>query len=1125
MSTDTQPTSFNDIDIPNKHWNNESVQKWCKFIGIPEKDIIIIRNNEVDGFCLIFEHKNGNLGKVLKDLGVSLPSSARIRAKFPPIQPTTTTTISTELKYSPGKPLQPTTTTITEENIKNLISKVQGIDDSVAESITEQLFSNFINQIDLILQTLNDIELRPKYFPNWKDGQIFQLRNILESPGFTEFIDMTYNLNPTYKSIIEEEEDIVLDLNMPYEGRDNEIEDIVEVYKNNNIPAFIRKVKAIQNYRLPLVTVIYYITISRITIYVIYYAYYNLIIIKPLQSLLNEKLKYKNSKKTNVKISLNEKERETFLKLKQLISNENYLFIPNFKERFYIETDASEIGIGYHIYQLINNEKRIILFNSKKFSPAETHYPVMEKELLSIVKALKQNYYMLFNYPITIYTDHKNLIHKDTGPTFTTNARLIRWMQFIELFNPDIKYIKGENNVISDGLSRYTINNIIQDTQNSINNQNNDISSLYIPTLDDDFLINIIKEGYNRDLKEDDIWYKHDKNVKEINKLYYIEDKIILPINTQTVQTITKLFHDGKMMGHMSYFKTIELMKRYFYTSKSNKTIKNYIESCHICKANTDNHGKELGLLKPLPIPNTLFDSISMDYIFVPEITNSENKYNRIWIIIDRLSKYHILIPTHSTYNSKQTTQIFMDKYISKYGVPTSIYTDNDPQFISKVWEDLMSTIGSKHNKSIAYHQQANGQAERSVRTISNILRKLINDNKISTPIYREDDDDEDDPDYDKNDWVYLLPFIEFAINNSKSNSTKYTPFNILYGIHPNIPLGLIKRVDNKEESYIKALFNDRRIIINIVKEELKKNNIINSKYYNNNKVANTIAIGDMIYVKRTKGKKKLDNTYYGPFKVTDVTLDNDRIYFKYCDEYNIISMAPSNYVRKATFRFGEGEEEVNLTPPIDKQNHKTKPQQNIDNNEIPNIISSNEIPNTIDDNEKPNNNVDNNINDKNINLPKRDNQNDKMEINNSIDPTDPDIEMTDKIYYDKHFKNEVHELPLIIKNSINENTLPSKTIEAMKNLIKYEDSIDFHKYSTNNNEKYILDILETPGKNGINAGFKILARRNVPTKNRYTVQYLIIISKTRAWINNTRLGKYKTEIMNFNKKLIGTSK
>ncbi|KYQ89041.1 hypothetical protein DLAC_10265 [Tieghemostelium lacteum] len=181
MNTDnnhnTQPTSFNDNDIPKEHWNSESVQKWCKVIGIPYSDIKLIRDNNIKGRWLF----NPN--------------------------PT-----STELKYSPG------------------------IDDSVAESIAEQLVSNFINQFDLILQTLNDIELRPKYFPNWKDGQIFQLRNILESPGFTEFIDMTYNINPTYKSIIEEEEKIVLDLNMPYEGRDNEIEDIVEVYKNNNIP-------------------------------------------------------------------------------------------------------------------------------------------------------------------------------------------------------------------------------------------------------------------------------------------------------------------------------------------------------------------------------------------------------------------------------------------------------------------------------------------------------------------------------------------------------------------------------------------------------------------------------------------------------------------------------------------------------------------------------------------------------------------------------------------------------------------------------------------------------------------------------------------------------------------------
>ncbi|KYQ91404.1 hypothetical protein DLAC_08367 [Tieghemostelium lacteum] len=88
-NNNTQPTIFNDIDIPKEHWNNESVRKWCKVIGIPENDILIISKHELDGFWLIFKHTSGNLEKELNDLGVSLPSSARILAKFiPPTQGT-----------------------------------------------------------------------------------------------------------------------------------------------------------------------------------------------------------------------------------------------------------------------------------------------------------------------------------------------------------------------------------------------------------------------------------------------------------------------------------------------------------------------------------------------------------------------------------------------------------------------------------------------------------------------------------------------------------------------------------------------------------------------------------------------------------------------------------------------------------------------------------------------------------------------------------------------------------------------------------------------------------------------------------------------------------------------------
>ncbi|KYR01860.1 hypothetical protein DLAC_01878 [Tieghemostelium lacteum] len=82
-NTYTQPTTFTNFDIPNEHWDTEAVQKWCKFIGIPENDIILIRNYKLDGFWLIFKHNSGNLGKELKDYGVSPTSSVRILAKFP----------------------------------------------------------------------------------------------------------------------------------------------------------------------------------------------------------------------------------------------------------------------------------------------------------------------------------------------------------------------------------------------------------------------------------------------------------------------------------------------------------------------------------------------------------------------------------------------------------------------------------------------------------------------------------------------------------------------------------------------------------------------------------------------------------------------------------------------------------------------------------------------------------------------------------------------------------------------------------------------------------------------------------------------------------------------------------
>ena len=76
---------------------------------------------------------------------------------------------------------------------------------------------------------------------------------------------------------------------------------------------------------------------------------------------------------------------------------------------------------------------------------SQHNYTTTEKELLSIVETLKEFRNILLGHQITVYTDHKNLTYK----IFNTE-HLIRWRLILEEFCPELKYIKGENNAVSE---------------------------------------------------------------------------------------------------------------------------------------------------------------------------------------------------------------------------------------------------------------------------------------------------------------------------------------------------------------------------------------------------------------------------------------------------------------------------------------------------------------------------------------------------------------------------------------------------------------------------------------------------------------------------------------------------
>jgi hypothetical protein len=107
------------------------------------------------------------------------------------------------------------------------------------------------------------------------------------------------------------------------------------------------------------------------------------------------------------------------------------LHYPNYQLPFVIHTDASNFQLG----GVISQRDKPLAFYSRKLTPAQKNYSVMEQELLAIVEILKEFRSMLFGHNITIYSDHKNL-----SCSHFTSARVMRWRLIIEEFGPEITY-------------------------------------------------------------------------------------------------------------------------------------------------------------------------------------------------------------------------------------------------------------------------------------------------------------------------------------------------------------------------------------------------------------------------------------------------------------------------------------------------------------------------------------------------------------------------------------------------------------------------------------------------------------------------------------------------------------
>jgi hypothetical protein len=211
-------------------------------------------------------------------------------------------------------------------------------------------------------------------------------------------------------------------------------------------------------------------------------------------------------------------------------------------------------------------------------------------------------------------------------------------------------------------------------------------------------------------------------------------------------------------------------------------------------------------------------------------------------------------LPLKITDSLEKLADLYVPKIVRLHGVPISIVPDCDPRFTSRFWEKLHSAMGTKLNFSTAYHPQTDGQSERNIQTLEDILRLCVLDFKGS--------------------WICYLPLVEFAYNNSFQATIGMAPYETLYGRKCRSPLYW----DEVGERQLLGpeLVQETKEKIALIRKRMLTAQSRQKSCADKHRRELEFAIGDLIYLKvspmrnvyRFGNKGKPSPRYVGPFQV-----------------------------------------------------------------------------------------------------------------------------------------------------------------------------------------------------------------------------------------------------------------
>ena len=155
---------------------------------------------------------------------------------------------------------------------------------------------------------------------------------------------------------------------------------------------------------------------------------------------------------------------------------------------------------------------------------------------------------------------------------------------------------------------------------------------------------------------------------------------MVLPQKSKFKKAVLREFHNTPSGGHSGIFRTYKRVAANFFWVGMKKDVQDYVQRCDVCQRHKHDMLTPAGLLQPLPIPDHVWEDVSMDFI---DGLLSSNGFFMIFMVVNHLSKYDHFIAMKQPHSAKGVAKIFIQEVVHLHGMPQSIVSNKDPVFIS----------------------------------------------------------------------------------------------------------------------------------------------------------------------------------------------------------------------------------------------------------------------------------------------------------------------------------------------------------------------------------------------------------------------------------------------------------